>query len=325
MDFLLTCWVCVCVCVAAANVSFTGEVYLHAFVGHQFSGQNATQLSLNARARQFSSFLVLVGRITGPGLFEPKYGIIVQNKDDIKLPLSLETIPTPKEFAHSISSLSPEQQRFAVAFRSMQLASTLFAVCVIQIKPQLERLLKLPFDSLTKEIAMTQDLLEMFIKYQIPSDLLSYGGDSERAEAAKVSEVKGHIKAMQDMIAASKEKELKEAAEVASYKVLDTIESGGEIGRVTGGKLVSTGKGAEGQLRSARNTQGAGQNNTAKQREAKPLPLGVVDYTRLPVELDGKFARLDEDSALRPTIINVGKQWNKRSKKGLLSDFANST
>lgn len=182
---------------AAANVSFTGECYLHAFVGHRFSGQSASQLSLNARARQFSSFLVLVGRISGPGQFEPKFGMIVQNKDDIKIPLDLETIPTPKEFGDAISSLSPEQQRFATAFRSMQLASTLFAVCVIQIKPQLEKLLKLPYDSLTKEIQMTQDLLEMFIKYQIPSDLLSYGGVPDRDEVAKVGEVKGHIKAMQ--------------------------------------------------------------------------------------------------------------------------------
>ena len=37
-------------------------------------------------------------------------------------------------------------------------ADTLFAVAVIQIKPQLERLLGLPGDSLTKEIALTERL-----------------------------------------------------------------------------------------------------------------------------------------------------------------------
>jgi hypothetical protein len=51
-----------------------------------------------------------------------------------------------------IESLSPEQQRFAQAIRSMQLASTLFGIVVIQIKPQLEKLLRLPHDSLTKGI-----------------------------------------------------------------------------------------------------------------------------------------------------------------------------
>jgi hypothetical protein len=44
-----------------------------------------------------------------------------QNKDELKIPLLLETIPTPKEFKSAISSLSPEQQRFCKAFRSMQL------------------------------------------------------------------------------------------------------------------------------------------------------------------------------------------------------------
>ena len=58
----------------------------------------------------------------------------------------LEPIPTPAEFRDAIESLSPEQQRFAKAYRGMQLASTLFAVAVVQIKPQLERLLGLPDD-----------------------------------------------------------------------------------------------------------------------------------------------------------------------------------
>jgi hypothetical protein len=39
---------------------------------------------------------------------------------------------------------------YNVLFRSMQLGGTLFAVCVIQIKPQLEKLLNLPVDSMTK-------------------------------------------------------------------------------------------------------------------------------------------------------------------------------
>ena len=41
-------------------------------------------------------------------------------------------------------------------FRSMQLASSLLGVLVLQVKPQLERLLRLPADSLTKEIALSQ-------------------------------------------------------------------------------------------------------------------------------------------------------------------------
>lgn len=49
----------------------------------------------------------------------------------------------------------------------------MFAVCVLQVVPQLEKLLKLPVESLTKEIKLTQDLIELLIEYQIPSDLLA--------------------------------------------------------------------------------------------------------------------------------------------------------
>lgn len=76
--------------------------------------------------------------------------------DALKIPLDLEQIPTPKEFADAIHSLSPEQQRFAKAYRAMQISNTLFGIVVIQIKPQMEKLLKLPYDSLTKEIKLSQ-------------------------------------------------------------------------------------------------------------------------------------------------------------------------
>ena len=81
----------------------------------------------------------------------------------------LEELPTSKEFKDAIKSLSPEQQRFARAYRQMQLASSVFGVCVIQIKPQLEALLCLPPDALDKEMKLTQDLMELFIEYQVPS------------------------------------------------------------------------------------------------------------------------------------------------------------
>lgn len=87
------------------------------------------------------------------------------------------------------NTTTPYFFRFAKAFRSMQLSSTLFGIAVIQIKPQLEKVLnvrlpvlptltcQLPADSLTKELELTQDLLKLFMKYQIPSDLLSYSPD----------------------------------------------------------------------------------------------------------------------------------------------------
>jgi hypothetical protein len=206
---------------ATSTVKFGGERHLHGWMAHRFSGQALPQLRLVAQARQFSSFIVLIGRIASAKVFQPKYGFIVQNKDEFSIPLELEQIPTAKEFKDAISSLSPEQQRFAKAYRSMQLESTLFAVCVIQIKPQLEKVLKLQADSLTKEIKLTQDLMQLFIKYQIPTDLLSYqeqGLDSEwegsRGSGGSASErlvaVKRHVQAMQELLQSAKEEEVAE-------------------------------------------------------------------------------------------------------------------
>ncbi len=203
---------------AAATISFGGYRHLHTYLFHRFENDSlASQLKLRAEARQFSSYIVLVGRINSATTFDPKYGMIVQNKDDIVIPLELETIPSAKEFKDAIESLSPEQQRFAKAFRSMQLESTLFGVCVIQIKPQLERVLNLPPDSLTKEIQLTQDLMELFLTYQIPSDLLSYDGETLTSVKEKLNRVKENVKAIRDMINAAKERELEEKRQEARY------------------------------------------------------------------------------------------------------------
>merc|ERR1719454_30864 len=88
---------------ASTNVSFGGDKYLHAWLSHQFSGQCGAKLSLVSRARQFSSMLVVVGRIASARSFDPKYAAIVQNKDELKIPLDLSTIPTPKEFRMLLS------------------------------------------------------------------------------------------------------------------------------------------------------------------------------------------------------------------------------
>ena len=120
----------------------------------------------------------------------------------------------------------------------MQLSSTLFAIAVVQIKPQLEKLLNLPNDSLTKEIQLTQDLMKLFIKYQIPSDLISYDqnnvvnyatSESKMDEGIvtngnaniALNQVKGHVEKMNNMIADLKEQDIKRKAEVAIAATLD--------------------------------------------------------------------------------------------------------
>lgn len=95
---------------AATTVRFMGQRSLHAWLRHDFSGQAAPAVQLCARARQLSSFIVLVGKIASADTFEPTHGMIVQNKDELCIPLRVSAIPTPKEFKDAISSLSPAQQ-----------------------------------------------------------------------------------------------------------------------------------------------------------------------------------------------------------------------
>ena len=95
------------------------------------------------------------------------------------IPLLLETVPSPKEFRDAVESLSPEQQAFCSAYRGMQLASSVFALVIIEVQPQLERVLNLDDGALTKEIALNRELMELFTTYQISADLLSYDPRSD--------------------------------------------------------------------------------------------------------------------------------------------------
>ena len=96
---------------AATRIQFKGKQYLHAYLHHSFSStsfgtKDEAQPFFTASARQFSSFILLLGKITSPTTFEPTYGIIVKNKDVLKIALDLAVIPTQKEFRDAIKSLS---------------------------------------------------------------------------------------------------------------------------------------------------------------------------------------------------------------------------
>jgi len=398
---------------ASTSVSFAGERHLHAWLSHQFSGTSGAKLSLVSRARQFSSMLVLVGRIASATSFEPKYAAIVQNKDELSIPLDLSTIPTPKEFKDAIESLSPEQQSFAKAFRAMQLESTLFGVLVVQIKPQLERVLNLPDDSLTKEIKLTQDLMQLFIKYQIPSDLLSFDTTDPAPAAERLAGVKGHVKAMHEMIQLEQAAEIEQRKQEELYKqplvqtpsfssyseaasecsrdvfeeecVLEkavqmkSADRGGRFfggakrmmksvrsmkesaarpltpprGRSSASNSLSVSYAAPIQMDEARctslevealneaapceaaakqiasaTTEAAASKPAASKPEEPRLEkapaasgstCGTRDFTQVPKQMDENFEKLDSDNALRPTIINPGKEWTKKAQRALLA------
>ena len=99
----------------------------------------------------------------------------------------------------------------------MQLESTLFGVCVVQIKPQLEKLLNLLPDSLTKEIKLTQDLMELFIKYQIPAKLFTFEGPASADAEQRLSAVKSHVDVLHKMLAQGKSAALLQNEREAEY------------------------------------------------------------------------------------------------------------
>jgi hypothetical protein len=167
----------------------------------------------------------MLGTLAGADLFEPKYAMIVHNADEVTVPLLLDTIPTPKEFKDAIESLSPEQQRFAKAYRSMQLASTLFAVVTIQVQPMLEAVLNLPPNTLQHEIAMTEPLLKLMLEYSIPPDQLccrdprTYSRDETLpSPSQQLGQVRQNVKAMQEVIAAAKRQEQEEARQAEAMR-----------------------------------------------------------------------------------------------------------
>mmetsp|Transcript_15554 Transcript_15554/g.20454 ORF Transcript_15554/g.20454 Transcript_15554/m.20454 type:complete len:918 (-) Transcript_15554:164-2917(-) len=195
---------------ASKTIELEGQQYLHGYVAQSFCGDNRRNMQLVARARQFSTFVLMIGTIAEGNQFQPKHSLIVSNKDRIIIPLICELLPSAKEFRDAIDSLSPEQQRFTRAYRQLQLESTVFALAVIPVKNSLEAVLNLPDGALTKHIKLTQDILKLFLEYQIPSDLLSYVGSEASSIENKIESVSSNVSNILTMIQEEKELNLKE-------------------------------------------------------------------------------------------------------------------
>ena len=343
---------------AATKIKFYGDRHLHSFISHQFSGSTFGGLNLVARTRQFSSFILVIGQIISATEFEPRHAIIVQNKDEVMIPLLLEKIPPPQGGKDALESLSPEQQRFVKAFRSMQLESTLLGVLVIQIKPQLERLLNLPYDGLTKEIALTQKLMKLFIDYQIPSDMLSYDGEEDTPLADQIAKVKDYVKKMEEMIERTKGKQLADAKQRQEYRkaqsdyVSTTVvnvtttfsnffgggssssSSAGKGGHIAGGVSGSvggvSGGPAGGDDESPVSPQEASGSDALRfsveedDMECLRTSFGEfvgeeIDYTQIPIDVDKRLGTMGRENSMRPTIIHLGQNWSKKSQLSLLA------
>ena len=208
---------------AATIVECQGETYAHAYTARTFAGARPAPLQLVASARQFSSWILVLGTVTAVDEFTPAHAIVVSNKDEVIIPLLLDPLPAPKQFRDAIESLSPEQQDFCRAFRAMQLASSLFGILVVQVKPQLEAVLNLPAGALTKEIELSSQLMDFLQTYSVPTDVLSFDGDAALAAADKVAAVREHASTISKMVADARERDLAAKKAEAQAAVLDSI------------------------------------------------------------------------------------------------------
>ncbi|KAL7501535.1 hypothetical protein ACHAWT_009804 [Skeletonema menzelii] len=341
---------------AATMLELTGKQYLHGWLNHRFEKQHK-EYRLVSRARQFSAYILVVGTMTGSNSIEPKDAIIVQNKDEVMIPLLLNELPTAKEFKDAIKSLSPEQQMFARAFRSMQLKSSVFGCVVIQIKPQLEALLGLPQNALDKEMKLTQDLMELFTEYQVPSDLLSYNGRSEGvALEDKLDNVRKNVKAVTDVIDGEKKKQMdlaKARTEMAiEQRIQNLAEYDDELmlkasmamagpppmstsaisarcgsGRRALAEMAPT-AGYSVQVDAPQQQQHSTRNDNIVDFEGTTNLSGTsiaksdgVDFTLLPQLLDVAVEKSNEANALRSTIIKTKGSWLRNRQENLLSNL----
>eukprot|EP01060_Flectonema_neradi_P017872 TRINITY_DN2471_c0_g1_i1.p1 TRINITY_DN2471_c0_g1~~TRINITY_DN2471_c0_g1_i1.p1 ORF type:complete len:805 (+),score=175.58 TRINITY_DN2471_c0_g1_i1:89-2503(+) len=210
----------------------SNEVIVHSVSNTTFSDSDLSQvLKLKARSRQFCSFILLIGRLVDEE-YVVDQGILVQNKDEIEFILHLEDFKSNSELT-GLSGLSPVQREFALAYRKLQLESSLFAFSVIEVKPQLERVLNLPPDILSQEIKLTQQLLELIIKYNIPADLLSYPEEeiNPTSEEEIINKIRGYVKTVQEMLQKCKDEAMKNLTETALANEQIT-NSGGEVNQI---------------------------------------------------------------------------------------------
>ena len=230
---------------ASIDLHMNGTQTLHAFVSQQFSGAMPPTLNIHARARHFSSFILLLGRLPEKNLFVPDSAIIISNKDDVLIPLLTEIIPTAKEFKAAIKSMSPTQQRFAEQYRAMQMGKTLFAMTTINIQSNLEKVLNIKQGSLTKEIRMKTSIMKLLMKYQIPTDLLKYdmeemqemhrrGNEEDQSRdqssdqrnntlssVTPVQAVRRNVKRVMDMVHEEQEEEFKQLEKIRLKKEME--------------------------------------------------------------------------------------------------------
>lgn len=84
---------------AATTVRFSGPRYVHAAILQQFTSvASLPTVRLCARARQFSSFILMLGTLAPGNEFEPKHALIIKDKDDLQVWMQISFEPLDRFF-----------------------------------------------------------------------------------------------------------------------------------------------------------------------------------------------------------------------------------
>ncbi|KAL3805783.1 hypothetical protein HJC23_007744 [Cyclotella cryptica] len=177
----------------ASMVQISGKCCIHGWLTHQFLSTDDFRYQIMAASRHFSSFLLLTGNVSHNHCMNVKTAMLIQNEDEVTIPLHLSRALPVGDFHSRVSSLSPQQQSFAQAAAITQLDSSVFCVCVVEVRPQLELLMRLPPDSLTKEVSLVTTLLSLFVEHQISADLVSYDGPENVPAKEMIATVKEYV------------------------------------------------------------------------------------------------------------------------------------
>lgn len=210
---------------APTQIEFTGTRHIHGWMNHQFSDQHTHTLRVTATSNTCSAYVLQMGRVLSDTQFKVEHSILLRNRDDLHILLSVATLPTNQEFRDKIGSLSPEQKLFASQFRDYQLSSTVFGILVIPIIPAIERALNLPARALDQELELKNHLLELFEK-QIPCTLLAYKPPTSSGGNVldPIATVKANVANVQTSIQ-------RQAKEMLSKKKLDRAMDGASGGK----------------------------------------------------------------------------------------------
>ena len=87
---------------ASTSISIGGSRTVHGWIHHTFGsqehsnsvpfGDDTESFAIIASARQFSSYILVLGRVTSSNSIDPMHAIVVKDKDYLKIPLNMEVI-----------------------------------------------------------------------------------------------------------------------------------------------------------------------------------------------------------------------------------------